>query len=91
MAGSLGYMIGWINTLQIIIHLPLIRTILPANVSVLFQTLVPIVMFDFIPSEWSTEYILNFEEFPKREFTNSFDEKFFDQMQDLGYDSHNSI
>ena len=77
MAGALTYMLGWINTLQLIIHLPLIRILLPANVSAFFHTVIPIVMFDFIPPELSTELFLDFEEFPKREFVNSFDLKFF--------------
>ena len=91
MAGALGYMIGWINTLQLIIHLPILRTLVPANVNVFFQTIIPIVTFDLIPPEWSTEYILEFEEFPEQQFRNSFNRQFFGQMQDLGYDSHNSI
>jgi len=36
MAGALGHMIGWINTLQLIIHLPMLRILIPANVSVFF-------------------------------------------------------
>ena len=65
MAGALGHMIGWINTLQLIIHLPMLRILVPANVSVFFQTIIPIVTFDLIPPEWSTEYFLDFEEFPE--------------------------
>ena len=60
MAGALGHMIGWINTLQLIIHLPMLRILVPANVSVFFQTIIPIVTFDLIPPEWSTEYIMDF-------------------------------
>jgi len=65
MAGALSFMIGWINTLQLIIHLPMLRILVPANVSVFFQTIIPIVTFDLIPPEWSTEYFLDFEEFPE--------------------------
>lgn len=80
MAGALSYMIGWINTLQIIIHLPMLKILVPANVSLFFQLVVPIVTFDVIPPEWSTEYIMEFEEFPEKWFQENFNEKFFAQM-----------
>jgi len=69
----------------------MLRILVPANVSVFFQTIIPIVTFDLIPPEWSTEYIMDFEEFPEKMFKEEFDRKFFGQMQDLGYDSHNSV
>lgn len=68
MAGALSFMIGWINTLQIIIHLPMLKILVPANVSLFFQLVIPIVTFDVIPPEWSTEYIMEFEEFPEKWF-----------------------
>jgi len=34
---------------------------------------------------------MDFEEFPEKQFKDEFDQKFFGQMQDLGYDSHNSV
>ena len=72
MAGAMSFMIGWINTLQIIIHLPMIKILIPSNVSVFFQTIIPVVTFDIIPPEWSTEHIMEFEEFPDEAFTESF-------------------
>ena len=36
MAGALSYMIGWINTVQIIIHLPMMKILVPANVNMFF-------------------------------------------------------
>lgn len=77
MAGALGYMIMWINTLQIIIHLPMVKLIVPSNVNVFFQTIIPVVTFDLIPPEWSTEYFMDFEEFPSKLFSERFDYKFF--------------
>ena len=80
LAGAMGFMIGWINTLQMIIHLPMVRILIPSNVNVFFQTIIPIVTFDIIPPEYSTEYIMEFEEFPEEQFADSFDDKFFGQM-----------
>ena len=71
------YMVGWINSLQIIIHLPMMRILIPSNVNVFFQTIIPVVTFDIIPPEWSTEHIMEFEEFPDEQFTKSFNDKFF--------------
>lgn len=72
MAGAFLYMIGWINTLQIILHLPMINILVPSNVNVFFQTIIPVVTFDLIPTEYSTELIMEFEEFPEEQFTNRF-------------------
>lgn len=63
-------------------HLPLIKVVFPANVSILFSILIPIVMFDFIDPEYSSKLLLVFDEQDKVEF---------DQMADLGYETHNSI
>ena len=58
-------------------HLPLLRVLIPANVCVFFRTIIPIVMFDLIPPEYSTEYVLEFEEFPEKKFKSSFDSAIF--------------
>jgi len=41
-----------VNSLQIIVHLPLLAVIMPANVVAVYQILIPIATFDFIPSEF---------------------------------------
>jgi hypothetical protein len=46
LAGSLSYMISMMNSLQILVHLPLINLVAPANVMTLEAILVPVVMFD---------------------------------------------
>jgi len=65
MAGALTYMIGWINILQMIIHLPMMMIILPANANAFFQIVIPIATFDMLPPEYSTEYIMEFDQFPE--------------------------
>jgi hypothetical protein len=37
---------------------------LPANVAAFFSIIIPIVMFDVVDSEWSTELVFEFEEYP---------------------------
>jgi len=60
---------------------------LPGNVNMFFSILIPIVMFDIIDSEWSTELVFTFDF--ENEEENAKD--MHKQMQDLGYDSRNSI
>lgn len=47
-AGSLSLILGMINSLQLIVHLPLINVSTPANVMSVEEVLVPIVMFDVL-------------------------------------------
>jgi hypothetical protein len=92
LSGAMTYLIGFINSLQLIIHLPMMMIFIPANVSMFFSHILPIVQFDLIPPEYSYELFLTFEEDPADiDFVSRFDETVFDQMQDLGYDSNNSL
>ena len=43
------------------IHLPLIRILIPSNVNMVFSVLIPIVMFDIFDSEYTTEMLLEFD------------------------------
>jgi hypothetical protein len=43
LAGALTFMVGWINSLQLIIHLPMLLAIIPANVASFFSLILPIV------------------------------------------------
>ena len=47
--------------------------------------------FDILAPEWSTNYIFEYEEFPDESFQSKMLEIFHVQMQDIGYDTHNSI
>ena len=91
MSGALGYMIGWINALQMILHLPMLMILIPANVSSFFSLILPVVQFDILDPEWTTELVFEFEEDPDESFENSFGRSVFDQMKDLGYETHNSM
>ena len=46
--GGYRYMIIFIRALQIILHLPMMRIIVPGNVSMLMSLLFPIVLFDVL-------------------------------------------
>lgn len=50
MSGSeaMEYFIGLINSLQIVLHLPILWIIMPGNVTIFFKIILPIVMFDVL-------------------------------------------
>lgn len=60
-------MMWYMRTLQLIIHLPLLQIVNPANVAVFFNALVPAVTFDIIENEWTSQLILEFDEEKERE------------------------
>ena len=68
LSGAASYLMGWINSLQLIIHLPMLMTLIPANVASFFSLILPIVQFDLIPQEYSYDLILNFDDEPDEEF-----------------------
>jgi hypothetical protein len=50
-AGSLSQILGMINSLQLIVHLPMMAVSVPANVMMIEGILIPIVMFDIFESD----------------------------------------
>jgi len=54
-------MITLIRSLQIVIHLPLIRILVPSNVNMVFSVVIPIVMFDIMETEYTSELFLEFD------------------------------
>lgn len=66
LSGVMSYMVSWLNSLQMIIHLPMLRYMFPANVSSLYSLIMPVVTFDIIDPEWSTMLLFEFDE-PKQE------------------------
>jgi len=51
MSSGMEYMIGMIRSLQMILHLPMMKIIVPGNVSMLFSAIIPIAMFDVLENE----------------------------------------
>ena len=70
-----------------IIHLPMLMIIIPANVSAFFSKLIPIVTFDILDSSWTTEIIFEFDEM----LHDKLEPEIFDQMETLGYETHNAL
>ena len=56
-----------------IIHMPMLMILIPPNVQMFFELILPIVQFDIIPPEYSYELFLSFEEEPDEQFSKKFD------------------
>jgi hypothetical protein len=56
------YFVMMIRSLQIILHLPILKVLVPSNVSMVFGFIIPVVMFDILDPSWTTEKVLKFDE-----------------------------
>jgi hypothetical protein len=81
-AGSLNQLLAFINSLQLILHLPIMNLKIPANALSFFQIVLPIVLFDILEN---IEYIENI--FGQQ----NEDSIVLDQMKQLGYENSNTI
>jgi len=88
LGGMMANLAQYINSLQMMLHLPMLHVVMPANVSEFFGLILPIAMFDIIESTYSTELIMEFDFVAEAEFA---EEGILGQMRDLGYEQHNAI
>ena len=61
LTGSMTYMTIFLRSLQIILHLPLLRILVPSNVSMVVEIIFPVAMFDVIDPDYSTKLFLDFD------------------------------
>lgn len=86
-AVAFTFMVQWIHSMQMIIHLPMMRIPVPSNASSYFQTIVPVITFDVMPSDYTTELFLEFDSHSQDQIRDNI----LGQMQDLGYENHNLL
>lgn len=61
-AFSLNFLWSMINSLQMIVYLPLLNIILPANVNTLFAILIEVATFDVVPkSDEINKFVFKFK------------------------------
>jgi len=70
-----------------VLHLPLLRIIVPGNVSQLFSLLIPVATFDVLDPSWTTELVFDFDDEKQIELQS----QLLDQLEDLGYETHNAM
>ena len=54
--GGAANMLQYIRALQLILHMPLLTTILPANIMMVFNMIMPVVMFDVLDLDVIKDY-----------------------------------
>ena len=82
-SASMYLLWGLINTLQMILYLPLLRVNFPSNVRFLYSILIPVASMDLIPSQYSTELFFD--------ISQDLDSPYSDILEELGYETHNSL
>ena len=86
-SGGAIYMLYMVRTLQIMLHIPIFKIVLPANLMINISSTIEIAMFDILPAEITTDYILRYDE----EKLLWDEENISGQIQDVGYQSHYSV
>lgn len=74
---AMKYFVVWINAMQMIMHLPMMRPLLPPNVLSFIGVILPVVTFDLIQPEYSTDLVFKFDENPDDDFEFSWDSQIF--------------
>ena len=83
--GAMNNLLAFFEAIQIILHLPMLSIIFPANVIALYEFIMPVVLFDIIPFDYSTGLLLDFDD----ELDERQSEDIPTQVQLLDYDSYN--
>jgi hypothetical protein len=68
LAPLIGMLFNWINTIQIITMIPMLRVALPAMVVLTMTVVINLSEFDILDADWTTSLIFVYEEFPSEEF-----------------------
>ena len=78
-----------VRALQIIIHLAMNQFVMPANVMIMLEAVVPVISFDLLETffDWESQDVVEFN-FDKHSIIK---EEIFNQLVDIGYDSFNSV
>ena len=48
--------------MQIVLHLPLMKVVIPANVLYMNRILISVAMFDTFDPEWTTDYLYDYDQ-----------------------------
>jgi hypothetical protein len=68
LAPIIGRMFNWINTVQIITMIPMLRVVLPSLVVLTLSIVIDLTEFDILDADWTTSLIFVYEEYPSQEF-----------------------
>ena len=82
--GSMIFMLTMLRMLQMILHLPFVRIVVPAEVSMFFSHLIPIAMFDITDPSYTTELFFKFNYHKQKDLQQGR----MGQIVDLGYQAN---
>ena len=85
--GILNFILGAVQNLSFIVHFPLLDIAQPANFQNFNNFLVPIVTFELLDSAFTTELVYNFDDVKHQILRQTT----LEQLENLGYETHNSI
>lgn len=85
------YYVQMINSLQILMHIPLFKTPLPGNIIMFLHYTIPVFMFDIIKEEWFINPTNHFIFDDENNSLRTDDPRFPRQMADIGYETHNFL
>jgi hypothetical protein len=85
MKGGLIYMVQMVRALQMVVHLPMMRILMPANSLILINAIIEVAMYDIFPAERTTDHIFSYPA------ENDRSQRIFGQMQDIGYESNYAL
>ena len=81
---SMIFMLTLLRMLQMILHLPFVRVVVPAEVSMFFSHLIPIAMFDITDPSYTTELFFKFNHHRQ----DNLQQTRMGQIVDLGYQAN---
>ena len=87
-SGFMSHLFAVLNSLQLLLHLPLFAVVVPSNVASTFGVLVPVVMYDMLSDFTDPMYRSWWPQPTLEEFKQTLA---LDQVSDLGYTSFNPI
>ena len=61
MSSSMSALWGMLNTLQILIHLPIFSIPIPLNAMVFYSSIISITQFDLVPTDFFNELFFDFD------------------------------
>ena len=83
LGGAYLHITPYIESLQLILHLPIFNIVVPGNVKILFEVLFPVAFWDLLDKAYSTRLIFKFDDIAQKAMKMMM----LPQMHDLGYES----
>jgi len=78
-----SYLWGLINTLQLILYLPMLKVSIPKNAKLFYIIMLSLANLELIPTKYSTELVFDISSEQDRPFSRT--------LEEFGYETHNIL